>query len=97
MPTYVVLGKFTQDGIKSIHDSPKRLEAARRLLSDNGGKLKDVYYTMGRYDIIAICEAPDEKVMTRVLLAIGSQGMVSTETLSALSAKEVAAIVQVIP
>jgi uncharacterized protein with GYD domain len=52
---------------------------------------------MGRYDIITICEAPDEKVMTKVLLTIGSQGMVSTETLSALSAEEVKGIIQVIP
>jgi len=97
MGTYVVLGKFTQEGIKGIHDSPKRMEAAGKLLSDNGGKLRDVFYTMGRYDIIAICEAPDEKVMTKVLLTIGSQGMVSTETLSALSAEEVEGIIRVIP
>lgn len=97
MTTYIVLGKFTQEGIKNIHDSPNRIESARKLLSDNGGELKAVFYTMGRYDIVAICEAPDEKIMTKVLLTIGSRGMMSTETLSALSAEQVADIIQIIP
>ncbi len=36
MPKYIVLGKFTAEGIKNIKDSPKRLEAANKLAEHEG-------------------------------------------------------------
>ena len=83
MPKYVVLGNFTQDGIQKIKDSPKRIEAARKQLKDLGGKIKDFYYTMGRYDFVLICKAPDDEAMTKWLLTVGGVGAVRTETLPA--------------
>ena len=92
MPHYVLLVKWTDQGIKGVKDSPKRAEAARKLAESEGGKLT-LYYTMGRYDLIGIGEAKDDETMNRVLLQIGSLGNVRTETLKAMTEAEAAKLI----
>jgi uncharacterized protein with GYD domain len=88
MPTYVTLVKFTDQGIRNIKESPKRAEAFRGLCDKMGAKVKDLYWTMGRYDIVVIVEAPDEVTMEAILYSVGSLGNVRTETLRAFTAQE---------
>lgn len=88
MPTYVALVKFTDQGIRNIKESPKRAEAFRGLCDKLGAKAKDIYWTMGRYDIVVIVEAPDEVTMEAILYSVGSLGNVRTETLRAFTAQE---------
>ncbi len=88
MPTYVTLANFTDQGIRNIKESPKRAEAFRGLCEKLGAKAKDIYWTMGRYDVVAIVEAPDDVTMEAVLYSVGSLGNVRTETLRALTAQE---------
>jgi len=92
VPHYVLLVKWTDQGIKGVKDSPKRAEAARKLAESEGGKLT-LYYTMGRYDLIGIGEAKDDETMNRVLLQIGSLGNVRTETLKAMTEAEAAKLI----
>ena len=42
MPTYVSLINYTDQGIRNVKDSPKRLDAAKKLLKDLGGEPKNV-------------------------------------------------------
>lgn len=97
MPKYIILGKFTAEGIKSIKDSPKRLEAANKLAESLGGKILKFYYTMGRYDWVALCKAPSDEIMMQALLTLGSGGAISTETLTAISAEKTAEIIAKLP
>src|SRR4029450_21748 len=60
MATYIILGNFTDQGIRNIKDSPKREDAFRKLCEKMGAKVKDAYRTMGRYDLAAIVDAPDD-------------------------------------
>jgi len=83
MPTYVSLLRFTEQGIKTIKDHPKRRAAAAKTIAGLGGKLVHSYLTMGRYDIVAILEAPDDETAAKFALITGSNGNVSTETLRA--------------
>ncbi len=53
-----------------------------------GGKLLHTYLTMGRYDIVAIIEAPDDDVAAKFAVITGMQGNVSTETMRALDEGE---------
>jgi len=91
MPTFVVLGKFTQEGVTKIKESPQRLEAARKVAKSVGGVIKEFYYTMGRYDFVAITEGPSNEAIMQALFAIGSVGAVRTETLVAVPAEKAAA------
>ena len=53
MPTYIILGNFTDQGIRNIRESPKRENAFRNLCEKAGAQVKDTYRTMGRYDLAA--------------------------------------------
>ncbi len=97
MPTFVVLGKYTREGIEKIKESPKRLEAARQVTKSVGGEIKEFYYTMGRYDFVALVEAPSVEAAMQSLFAVGSVGAVKTETLAAIPAEKGAEIIKKLP
>ncbi len=88
MPTYIVLANFTDQGIRNVKDSPKREEAFRKLCEKAGVQVKDAYRTMGRYDVAAIVDAPDDVTMNAILYSLGSLGNVRTETLRAFTRQE---------
>jgi uncharacterized protein with GYD domain len=93
MATYIILGKFTEQGIRSIKDSPKREDAFRKLCEKVGAKVKDAYRTMGRYDVAAIVDAPDDVTMNAILYSLGALGNIRTETLRAFTRQETDAAV----
>ena len=88
MPTHIILAHFTEQGVRNIKDSPKREEAFRKVCEKLGARVKDVYRTMGRYDVAAIVDAPDELTMNAILYSLGSLGNVRTETLRAFTRQE---------
>ncbi|MBB3309146.1 uncharacterized protein with GYD domain [Rhizobium sp. BK196] len=85
MTTYILLINWTDQGIRSVKDSAKRLDAARNMLGSMGGSFDKFYLTMGEYDMAAICEAPDDRVMARFTLTLAMAGNVRTKTLKAFS------------
>ena len=93
MKTYVVLSRFTDQGIRGAKDSPKRAEAFKRMAETFGATVKELFWTQGRYDVVAIVEAPDEISATALNLSISALGNVRTESLRAFSAAEMMTIV----
>jgi len=83
MTTYVMLTQWTEQGMRQIKNSPKRLDTAKRALEEMGGSFKAFYMTMGDYDIVAVYDAPDDAVAARFTLVLGMQGNVKTTTLKA--------------
>ena len=88
MPTYVMLLSFTDQGIRNIKDSPKRADAFKNAAKKAGATVKDVFWTLGQYHIVAIVEAPDDVSMTEIGLGTGKLGNVRTQTLRAFSAAD---------
>ena len=82
MAHYIILGNFTEQGIKNVGQVPKRDEEARRMIEQAGGKMQ-IYYTLGEYDFVAITEMPDDEAMMKFRLQTGSLGNVRTKTLKA--------------
>lgn len=83
MTTYVLLMNWTEQGVKAVRESPKRLDTAKKELADMGGSFKEFFLTMGEFDMVAVCEAPDDAVMARFALKTGMAGNVRTRTLKA--------------
>ncbi len=83
MPTYVMLGNWTDQGAQRIQDSPKRLDTAKKALAEMGGEYKSFYMTMGDYDLVVVYEAPDDAVAARFTLLLGQSGAVRTTTMKA--------------
>jgi uncharacterized protein with GYD domain len=88
MATYIALGSFTDQGIRSVKDSTKRADAVQEAAKKFGAKMTQVYWTLGHYDLVAIIEAPDDMSATSFALSIGTAGNVRTQTLRAFSKDE---------
>lgn len=97
MPTYITLGKWTEQGIKNVKDSPDRLEKARDTYARLGGTIREFYMVLGEYDFVAIGEAPDDDAAARFALAYGRTGNGRTETLRAFTEAEYRQIVDTLP
>jgi uncharacterized protein with GYD domain len=92
MPTYVTLSNFTEQGLRNIKDSPKRAEAFKNLAKEHGCTVKEILWTHGQYDVLAIVEAPDETAASSLALSIAKLGNVRGHTLRAFTAAEMAKI-----
>jgi len=93
MLTYVLLAKFTEQGARNAKNSPKRADAFKGMAKTFGVTVKDIVWTQGRYDIVAIVEGPDEASVMSLELSLCALGNVRTETLRAFSAAEMTKIV----
>jgi uncharacterized protein with GYD domain len=83
MTIYVMLANYTDQGIRNVKESPRRLDTAKKLLKDMGGEFKSIFLTMGDHDLVAIYEAPDDAVAARFTMQLGMLGNVRTKTLKA--------------
>jgi uncharacterized protein with GYD domain len=97
MPSYIMLANYTDQGIKNIKDSPTRAEAARELAKSCGAEMKDLYLTMGAYDLVVMVEAPDDEAVAKFALKVGSLGNVRSTTLKAFDEQSFRNIVETLP
>jgi uncharacterized protein with GYD domain len=89
---YIMLIRFTDQGIKNIKDTTRRADAARSEAERIGGKFT-VYWTFGKYDGVGILEAPNDEAAMEFGLRVGSLGNVRTTTLKAFTEEEIARVV----
>ena len=94
MPTYIVLGKLTDQGAKNIRDLPQQMEQNRAAGEKIGLKRVGWYMTQGAYDIVVVVEAPDDETMAAQVLGVAGRGNTHTETLRAFTPEETKAIIQ---
>jgi uncharacterized protein with GYD domain len=96
MATFIVLMNFTEQGIKTVKDSPARYEAFKSAAGGLDIAIKSVYWTVGHYDIVLTVEGTDQAV-TSALLKLGSQGNVRTETLRGYTPEEIKTLLSRMP
>ncbi|HSR80166.1 MAG TPA: GYD domain-containing protein [Hyphomicrobiaceae bacterium] len=92
MATYIMLATYTAQGLKGIKDTLKRTEAVRELAKKAGVTMRESYWTLGAYDVVAVFEAPDDETMTAFSLSVARLGNVKTQTLRAFSAKDMGTV-----
>ena len=97
MLNYVTLYKWTEQGVKSVKDTVGRVEKAKELVEKMGGHLLNVYWTQGRYDLVAFSEWPNEDLAMTFSLALASTGNVQSETLRAYSAEDMTRFLDKMP
>lgn len=88
MPTYILLIKLTEQGMKEIKAAPAGIEEGIRVWEEMGGKLIGFYAVMGEYDYVAIGEHPSEQAALTFVLRLSSGGNVRTTTLKAFTRQE---------
>ena len=92
MATYVVLGNFTEQGIRNARDSVKRADMVKEAGAKVGIKMREILWTLGTYDFVVTFEAPDDAAMTAFALTVGAAGNVRTQTMRAFTHDEMAPI-----
>lgn len=97
MLTFITFINFTDQGIKNVKDSPKRMRAGKALLKKMGGRVKQVYLTSGDSDAVLIAEVPNGDVMAKFAMALGSLGNVRTTTVRAWPEAEFKKLVSELP
>src|SRR5206468_12256719 len=66
--SFIVLGNFTDQGIRNVKETTKRAEAFKAAAKKVGANVKELYWTMGQYDLVTVVEAPDDETATSLLL-----------------------------
>lgn len=97
MATYIALSNFTDQGIRTVKDSTKRADSVKEAAKKFGTEMKQIYWTLGNYDLVAIIEASDDASATAFALAIGAAGNIRTQTLRAFDRDEMNGILARLP
>lgn len=96
MATFIAVINFTDQGIRSVKESPNRLAAASKMAETMGVTVKQAYWTIGQYDMVVISEG-SEQAMAAWMYKVGSLGNIRSTTLRAFNADEMQKIVASIP
>jgi uncharacterized protein with GYD domain len=94
MPSYVVLMNWTDEGAKTASETVDRYEGAKNQLAERGVTIKEIYWTIGPYDLVTIVEAADDETASAALLRLASQGNLRTTTMRGFSADELRAVIE---
>jgi uncharacterized protein with GYD domain len=97
MPTFVISLNWTEQGIRSVKDSPKRAQLARDLGKKLGVEIKQVFLTSGDSDLLLIVDASNGDNVAKFALAIGSMGNVRTRTARAWPEAEYFKLISELP
>ncbi len=97
MATFITTMHFTEQGIKAVQDTCERAAAFKATAKKMGVKVTGIYWTLGTFDGVVVCEAPDEETATAALLYLGSRGNLRTQTARAYDATEMQKILGLLP
>jgi uncharacterized protein with GYD domain len=87
LSNFIVLGNWTEQGIKTVSEVPERVKASRKMIENVGGKMQ-FFTTMGKYDFVLLVEIPKDEDMAAILLCVGSMGNIRTTTMKAWTEAE---------
>jgi uncharacterized protein with GYD domain len=93
MPTYIFVGNFTEQGMRSIKDSVKRADAVKSAAKKFGATMTDIHWTMGQFDVIVTFEAKDDASMSAFALSVAMAGNIRGQTMRAYSKEEMSAVI----
>jgi uncharacterized protein with GYD domain len=77
MPHYLIQTGYTPESWAKMMKNPQdRIEAVRPAVEALGGKIETGYLTFGDYDLVAICEFPDNATAAAFSISVASKGAV---------------------
>ena len=91
MPLYMVQASYVPEALAAMTKNPQdRTEAIRPLVEGAGGKLRDVFFSQGDYDIIIVFDVPDaEAANALALAAVGAGHLKAYKTTPLFTPQEV--------
>jgi uncharacterized protein with GYD domain len=92
MARFVLLLKFTDQGIAAAKDSPTRAGEFAALAARAGARVEAQYWLLGEYDALAVVTAPSEETATALALQLSARGFVRTRVCRAYDEAEFKAV-----
>jgi uncharacterized protein with GYD domain len=84
MPIFVMLTSLTDEGRKTVKDNPERITEVNKEVEAMGVQILAQYSLLGPYDFVNILDAPNNEVISKVALELGSRGTLQTLTMAAM-------------
>jgi len=84
MALYVMLTALTSEGRRTLKEKPERIKEVNQEVEKMGVKILQQYAVLGPYDFVNILDAPNNEVVSKVAVELGSRGTIQTTTLPAL-------------
>jgi uncharacterized protein with GYD domain len=97
MATFITTVQFTEQGLQAIQDTCDRAARFKAAAKKLGVKVTGVYWTLGAFDGLIICEAANEESATAAILHLASLASVRTRTVRAFDAAEMQKILNLLP
>jgi len=97
MPTYVWLVNWTDQGIRNVKETTIRAQSFKEAAEKMGVNVKEILWTMGRYDLVLVIDAPNDETISLLALGLGMGGNAKTETLKAFSTQAMDQILKGFP
>ncbi len=93
MVTYVSLINWTEQGVKNFRDTTQRAEDFSKLVESSGGRVRELVWTVGEYDLVCVADFPDEETGVAALLQVSAAGSIRSKTMRAFNSGEMAGII----
>jgi uncharacterized protein with GYD domain len=94
---FIGMLSWTDQGIRSVKDTPKRVQAAKEAAKKLGIDIKHIFLTTGEFDLLTILEAPDGDKIAKFTMAAGAQGNIRTRTVRAWPEAEMIKLISELP
>ncbi|MGD0335333.1 MAG: GYD domain-containing protein [Xanthobacteraceae bacterium] len=94
---FIVTASWTDQGIRSVKEAPKRVQAAREAAKKMGIEFKHVFLTSGESDLLLIVEAANGDSVAKFAMASGALGNVRTRTARGWTEAEMTKLISELP
>ena len=94
---FIVTANWTDQGIRSVKDAPKRIQAAREAAKKLGIDVKQVFLTSGESDLLLIAEAANGDNVAKFAMISGALGNVRTRTVRGWTEAEMTKLISELP
>ena len=85
MAIYVMLTNLTDEGRKTIKETPERIREVNKEVESMGVKMLAQYALLGPYDFVNILDVPSNEAVSKVAIALGARGTLQTMTMAAMT------------
>jgi uncharacterized protein with GYD domain len=86
MATYIMLGKYTTEGVKGA--SPDRTKKIQNLIQQSGGKVEAMFALLGEYDLAFRVSFPGPTEAMKASFAVARATGISFSTHAAIPVEE---------
>ncbi len=94
---FIVTASWTDQGIRSVKEAPKRIQAAREAAKKMGIEVKHIFLTSGESDLLLIVEAANGDSIAKFAMMSGSLGNVRTRTVRGWTETEMTKLISELP